>query len=118
MNFNNLDELREAAEYAERIQAAAKEIIPLIEALKNLEGKMIIPAPADRLIRTGEVAKILGVCQNTVGELVKSGLLTPLYVDSAQRKFWLSEVQALPQKNPPRPKPDNLGDKRGRRKKS
>ena len=75
----NLEELREAAEYAERIQAAAKDILPLIEALKNLEGKLIVPAPVDRLIRAGEVAKILGVNQSTIGAL---GLL----VNSSKRK--------------------------------
>ena len=98
----NLEELREAAEYAERIQAAAKDILPLIEALKKIEGKLIVPAPADRLIKAGEAAKILGVSKTSIGNFVKAGLLAPVYVDSERRKFWLSDVMALPKKNPGR----------------
>lgn len=115
MNIN-LDELREAAEYAERIQIAAKEIIPLIEALKNLEGKMIIPAPTDRLVKAGEAAEILGVSKTSISDFVRAGLLVPVYVDSERRKFWLSDIMALPKKSPWSVK--DSGDKRGRRNQS
>lgn len=54
----------------------------------------------DRLVRAGEAAKILGVNKSTIGALCRAGLLTPLYVDSEQKRFWLSEVKAIPQKQP------------------
>ena len=113
----NLEELREAARLLHEMAIDAEKILPVLQFMEKNPGA-VLPAVTDRLVRTGEAAKILGIGKTQIGQLVKAGALTPLYVDSAQRKFWLSEVQALPKKTPPRPKPDNLGDKRGRRKKS
>ncbi|MBR3747057.1 MAG: hypothetical protein IKN27_08880 [Selenomonadaceae bacterium] len=56
--------------------------------------------PTDRLIRVHEAAEILGVGKATIGEFVKAGLLTPLYVNSDQLRFWLSQVKKLPRKKP------------------
>ena len=64
----------------------------------QLDGKIILPP--DRLIRAGEAAQILGVGKSTIGEFVKARLLTPFYVNSDQKRFWLSEVKALPRKKP------------------
>ena len=40
-------------------------------------------------------AAILGVGQDVIGKFVRAKLLTPLYVNSDQRQFWLSEVDTL-----------------------
>ena len=112
----NLEELREAARLLHEMVADAEKILPVLQFMEKNPGA-VLPIATDRLVRTGEAAKILGIGKTQIGQLVKAGLLVPVYVDSAPRKFWLSEVQALPQKNPPKTKSDNLGDKRGRRKK-
>ena len=76
------------------MQAILQEIMPMIEVIKTVE----LSLPTDRLIRAGEAAQILGVSKSTIGHFVKAGLLTPLYVNSEQKRFWLSEVKALPRK--------------------
>ena len=98
MNTLDLDTLQRFTRQARRLQEIVAEIQPFLELLKQLDGK-IIP-PTDRLIRAGEAAHILGVGQDTIGEFVRAGLLTPLYVNSEQRRFWLSQVKALPRKQP------------------
>lgn len=98
MNTLDLDTLVKFTAQAQKLQAIAREIMPLVEAMRELDGKAIIPT--DRLIRAGEAAQILGVSKSAIGSFVKAGLLTPLYVNSAQKKFWLSEVKALPRKKP------------------
>ena len=100
MNTLDLEALRKFTAQAQKLQAIARDILPLIEAVKSLDGKAILPTPADRLIRASEAAHILGVGKSSIGEFVRAGLLTPLYVNSDQRRFWLSEVKALPRKQP------------------
>ena len=100
MKTLDLDALRDFTEQAQKLQAIAADIMPLIEALRELGDKAILPLPADRLIRASEAAQILGVGKATIGEFVKAGLLTPYFVNSEQRRFWLSEVKTLPQKKP------------------
>ena len=97
MNIN-LEELQRAVELAERYQKVLESITPLQRTVEQFSLENVLLAPADRLIHAGEVAKLLGVNQNTIGSFVKKGLLTPLYVNSNRRKFWLSEVLALPMK--------------------
>ena len=98
MNTLDLETLQRFTAQAQRLQAIAAELQPFLEAVKELDGKAIIPT--DRLIRAGEAAQILGVSKATIGTFAKKGLLTPLYVNSDQKKFWLSEVKALLRKNP------------------
>ena len=100
MNTLDLEALRKFTAQAQKLQAIARDILPLIEAVKSLDGKAILPTPADRLIHASEAAQILGVGKSSIGEFVRAGLLTPLYVNSDQRRFWLSEVKALPRKQP------------------
>lgn len=100
MNTLDLKALRTFTAQAQKLQAIAADIMPFIEAVRDLEGKDILPLPTDRLIRTSEAAHILGVGKATIGEFVRAGLLTPLFVNSDQRRFWLSEVKALPRTEP------------------
>ena len=92
MNTLDLGILQRITTQAQKLQAIARDVMPLIEAMQD--GKAIIPT--DRLIRAGEEAQMLGVSKSTIGAFVKAKLLTPYYVNSDQKKFWLSEVRALP----------------------
>ena len=98
MNTLDLEALKKFTAQAQRLQAIAAELQPFLETIKELDGKATIPT--DRLIRAGEAAQILGVSKSTIGAFVRAGLLTPLFVNSDQKKFWLSEVKALPKKTP------------------
>ena len=98
MNTLDLETLKKFTAQAQRLQAIAAELQPFLEMIRELDGKAIIPT--DRLVRAGEAAQILGVSKSAIGTFAKAGLLTPLYVNSDQKKFWLSEVKALPRKIP------------------
>lgn len=98
MNTLDLAALQKFTAQAQKLQAIARDLQPFLELVRELDGKTILPA--DRLIRASEAAQILGVGKSSIGEFVRAGLLTPLYVNSDQRRFWLSEVKALPRKQP------------------
>lgn len=100
MNTLDLNSLQRFTAAAVKLQNVARELQPFLETLKEFDGKDIVPIPTDRLIRAGEAAQILGVNQSTIGAFVKAGLLKPLYVNSDQKKFWLSQVKALPRTKP------------------
>lgn len=95
MNTLDLDTLAKFTEQARELQAIAADLKPFLEMIRELDGRTILPAPADRLIRAGEAAQLLGVSQTTIGHFVRDGLLKPYYVNSEQRRFKLSEVNAL-----------------------
>lgn len=99
MNTLDLDALEKFTRKAQKLQAIAAELQPFLELLQTFNGRELT-MPTDRLIRAHEAAEILGVGVATIGEFVKAGLLTPLYVNSDQRRFWLSEVMKLPRKKP------------------
>ncbi len=98
MNTLDLGTLHRLTTQAQKLQSVAAELQPFLELIKELDGKLIIPT--DRLVRAGEAAEILGVSKSTIGAFVKAGLLKPYYVNSDQKKFWLSHVKALPRKKP------------------
>ncbi len=97
MNTLDLNALQKFTAQAEKLQAIARDVMPFIEAVRNLD---TLNLPTDRLVRTSEAAQILGVSRTTISAFVNAGLLTPLYVNSDQRRFWLSEVKSLPRKKP------------------
>lgn len=97
MNTLDLDALQKFTRQAQKLQAIADELKPFLDSIRDLDGKF---PPTDRLIRAGEAAQILGVNQSTISDFVKAGLLTPFYVNSDQRRFWLSQVRALPRRKP------------------
>lgn len=98
MNTLDLTALDRITAKAQKLQAVARDLQPFLELIREFDGREL--APADRLVRAGEAAQILGVNQSAIGSFVKAGLLTPLYVNSDQKKFWLSEVMRLPRKKP------------------
>ena len=77
MNTLDLDTLTKFTEKARELQAIAAELKPFLEMIRELGGRTILPAPADRLIRAGEAAQLLGVSQTTIGHFVRDGLLKP-----------------------------------------
>ena len=87
MNTLDLDTLQRFTELARELQTIAADLKPFLELIRELDGKLILSIPADRLI--------LGVSQTTIGQFVKDGLLKPYYVNSEQRRFKLSEVNSL-----------------------
>lgn len=97
MNLD-LDNLQKITAQAQKLQAIAREVQPFLELVRDLGDRNF--EPSDRLIRTGKAAQILGVGKAAISAFVKAGLLTPLYVNSDQRRFWLSEVKALPRTSP------------------
>lgn len=100
MNTLDLEALQRFTDAAVKLQTVARDLQPFLELVRELDGKDIVPIPTDRLIRAGEAAQILGVNQSAIGAFVKAGLLTPLYVNSDQKKFWLSQVKSLPRESP------------------
>lgn len=96
MNTLDLTALDKITAKAQKLQVIARDLLPFLEMLKDFDGAL----PTDRLIRSGEAAKILGVGQDVIGKFVKAGLLTPFFVNSDQRRFWLSEVMKVPRKKP------------------
>lgn len=94
----DIEKLQKTLELLERIQTVLTNVAPQLATIEKLSAANALSTPTDRLIHSGEAAKLLGVNQNTIGSLVKRGLLTPLFIDSNRRKFWLSEVLALPKK--------------------
>lgn len=100
MKTLDLDALDKFIRKAQQLQEFAAEVQPFLELVKLLDDKNLLLKPADRLIRASEAAKILCIDHNAIGKLVKAGLLTPLYVNSNQQKFWLLEVMKLPREKP------------------
>lgn len=99
MNTLDLNALEKFTRKAQKLQTIVAELQPFFEFINTFDGKELT-MPTDRLIRAHEAAEILGINKASIGEFVKAGLLTPLYVNSDQRRFWLSEVLKLPRKNP------------------
>lgn len=97
MNLENLDLLIDKAQQLKDLLQGTPEIIQYLNLADNLQGA-VLPIPTDRLIRTGEAAKVLNVSKATISHYAKTGILTPLYTPgSTHQKFWLSKVKAVPQ---------------------
>lgn len=77
-----------------------KTAAPAFQLLKELGDKTTVLPIEDRLIRRADVAKVLGVSKSTITPFVKQGYLKPVYVNSDQVSFWLSEVKAIAKDKP------------------
>ncbi len=92
--IENINELRELT------SLLSPELIRFLELSQNKDVSFI-PVQGDKLITQSEVAKMLKVTTTTVSHYAKSGLLKPVYTpESSIRKYWLSEVKALPKREP------------------
>ena len=66
---------------------------------KNHVEKLVLPVRADKLIGTTETLDILKVSEATFRGYWQKGSLEAYYTpDSRNRKFWLSDVMAIPRK--------------------
>lgn len=95
-------ELGELAENIERLQkliSETPEIITMLQLLKETKTEhLVLPQKGDKLIGTSEALDILKVSDSTFRSYWQRGLLRVMYTpDSNKRKFWLSEVMAIPQ---------------------
>ena len=72
------------------------EILEYMRLAEKFSESAVLPMPTDRLIRAGEVAKILEVNTKKISEYADKKILKKFYVDgSSHSKFWLSDVKAL-----------------------
>lgn len=98
LNINSLDMFLERMVKLKEL-LTAPEIANFLKLLAENKNELVIPIKQDKLIGTSQAAEVLGVAENSIGEYVKNGLLTPLYTPPAShRKFWLSDVMAIPRK--------------------
>ena len=66
---------------------------------KNHVEKLVLPVRADKLVGTTEALDILKVSEATFRGYWQKGLIEAYYTpDSRNRKFWLSDVMAIPRK--------------------
>lgn len=96
-----LEALVEKGKELQRLLDESPEILKFMELMKELgDSAAILPAKADRLIRAGEAAQILGVEKSQIYKYAKEGKLTALYTaGSSHKKFWLSAVMNLPKED-------------------
>lgn len=88
-----IDDIKKLAELV------TPELIRFLELSQNAD-TVLLPVKGDKLIFSGEAAKILRVNSTMISRYVREGLLQPVYTPHGKdRKFWLSEVLALPKKS-------------------
>lgn len=100
IDVSSFDSLLEKASKLQNILHENPDVVTFLQLLKETRvEQMVMPAKVDKLIGTKQAAEILGVAENRIGEYVRDGLLTPLYTPPvSHRKFWLSEVMAIPKR--------------------
>lgn len=100
MTVSDIEAMVEKGKELQKLLQETPGIIRFMELMKELgDSAAILPAKADRLIRAGEAAQILGVDKNTIYRFAKEGRLTVLYTaGSNQKKFWLSDIIRLPER--------------------
>ena len=97
-NFIDLKALDAAIEKTRQLKKLLTDTPELLEYLRLSKqvDKDCLLLPADRLIRTGEAAKVLCVSKGTVYHFARNKIL-PAYLTpgSNHLKFWLSDVKKL-----------------------
>ena len=98
MTVSDIEAMVEKGRELQKLLQETPGIIRFMELMKELgDSAAILPAKADRLIRAGEAAQILGVDKAQIYKYAKEGKLTALYTaGSNHKKFWLSAVMSLP----------------------
>ena len=100
ISLDGLNTLIAKAKELKKLLQENPEILEYMRLAEKFSDAVILPIPTDRLIRTGEAAKILGVNPSKISEYVEKKILTKLYVEgSSHSKFWLSEVKAVAKTN-------------------
>lgn len=98
INLETLDTLLDKGEQLKNLLTEEPNLLRFLELLKDTDVNQIVrPVEADRLIGPKQVISILKISSARLEEYVKRGMLTAYYTPPASgRKFWLSEVLALP----------------------
>ncbi len=99
LNLETLEALVSKGQQLKSLLTEEPDILRFMELLSNNDGSQwVIPTKIDRLVGPKEVLRILRISTARLEEYVKSGRLTAYYTPPASgRKFWLSEVMAIPQ---------------------
>ena len=98
IKLDDLEMMIEKGKELQRLLQQSPEIIAFAGAVQQAKEPVLL-LEHDRLVLAGEAATILGTSKSHIGQLVKQGLLTPYYTPgSSYRKFRLSEVWAIPQR--------------------
>ena len=96
ISTETLSEMVSRGEQLKCLLESNPDIIRFME-LMNSEKPLAIPVKEDRLIGPSEVMKILKISSSRLEEYVKTGKLTAYHTPpSSGRKFWVSEVMAIP----------------------
>lgn len=76
------------------------QLLEILQLLKDVpEGKIMMPVKADKLIGTNEAIAILKTSTKTFRKIWQEGYIDVVYTpNSGERKFWLSQVMAVPKK--------------------
>ena len=99
VNFENLDALITKAQELKKLLKESPEILAYLRLINEVGAeKLSTPKVDDVLLRSGEVAKILGVSVAAINHYVKTGKLKRyLIAGSTHWRYWRSEVKALAQ---------------------
>ena len=99
LNLETLEALVSKGQQLKSLFTEEPDLLKFLELLKSTdESRLVMPPKADRLIGPKEVLGILRISPGRLEDYVKSGRLTAYYTPPASgRKFWLSEVMAIPQ---------------------
>ena len=97
ISIENINALIDKGRELKNLLTGTPEILEFLRIAESFnEEKNILPLSSDKLVRTGEAAKILCVSKGMIQQYVKEGILTPLYTaGSGHKRFWLSEVKAV-----------------------
>ena len=99
LNLETLEALVSKGQQLKSLLTEEPNLLKFLELLKGTEpNQLVMPPKADRLVGPKEVLGILRISPGRLEEYVKSGKLTAYYTPPASgRKFWLSDVMAIPQ---------------------
>lgn len=97
--MEQLDALVKRGRELQRLLIENPEVLEFLRIVQELKEIPVMTEKADRLIELSEAARILDTNTGTVGKYVRTGKLTAYKtIGSNHRKFWLSEVMALPER--------------------
>lgn len=99
IDLNAMGELIAKGQQLQALLTQNPEMLTFLQLLKDTDTEhIVVPVKADRLIYPGEAREILRVSETTLNQYVDQGLLKSYRTPpKGKRKFWLSEVMAIPQ---------------------
>lgn len=100
VNMQNLSELVHIGQQLQEMLENNPQVLEYLRLAQETGGHIVMaPVKVDKLIEAKEAAEILKVPVGRIGEYVKSGLLQAYVTPpTTNRKFWVSDVLAIPKK--------------------